>query len=29
MTNVSGIKAGFSIGQQYDGNGNMLFDRRG
>ncbi len=29
MTDISGIKAGFSIGQQYDGNGNMLFDRRG
>lgn len=29
MTDVSGIKAGFLIGQQYDQNGNALLDRKG
>lgn len=29
LTDVSGIKAGFLVGQQYDGNGNPLQDRNG
>ena len=29
VTNVSGLKVGFLVGQQYDQNGNELHDRRG
>lgn len=29
VTNVSGVKVGFLIGQQYDQNGTLLKDRRG
>jgi hypothetical protein len=29
MTDVSGIKAGFLVGQQYDQNGTALLDRKG
>ncbi|HEY0177195.1 MAG TPA: RagB/SusD family nutrient uptake outer membrane protein [Pedobacter sp.] len=29
VTNISGLKVGFLIGQQYDQNGTMLKDRRG
>ncbi len=29
MTDVSGVKAGFGIGQQYDQNGTALLDRKG
>lgn len=29
MTDVSGINAGFLVGQQFDGDGNALQDRRG